>query len=96
MIHAEEIKDKLVLTYLLDYPEVVNGKVVYRALKPIDLEKGTVGKMVDDELIECKLEYITLEMTEELKTTLLNQLTWTEIVCESGQTLLFPPNLMEI
>lgn len=93
LIYAEESDNKMILTYIKDYPDIINGKVIYRTLKPIDLQQGTVGKVVDDELIECPLEIVTLNLTEELKAKFLNQLTWTEAETLSGQNLLFPPNI---
>ena len=94
LFSAEEINGRMVLSYIKDYPDIVNGKVMWWELQPIDLQLGTVGKVVDGELVECKLETVVLNMTEELKTKMLDKLTWSEVdTLKSGQTLLFPPDI---
>ena len=35
LFSADEIKDKLVLTYLVDWPRIIEGKVVYNDLAMI-------------------------------------------------------------
>jgi hypothetical protein len=93
LVDAEEQKDKLVLTYIKNYPDIVDGKVRWWGLVPIDLEKGTLGKVLEDgSVVECPLEIKYLNLTEELKEKMLTRLTWTEITSETGQEMLFPPN----
>jgi len=99
LFSADEIKDKLVLTYLVDWPRIIEGKVVYNDLAMIDHEKGTIGEVLEDGAVqELKTEVVNMGLTDELKDLLLKKQTWRQVDTETGNhnSFLLPPEIQNL
>lgn len=99
LFNAEEVKDELQLTYLLDWPKIVENKVVYNDLVMIDYETGSVGEILDDGSVqELKTEFVTLPLTKELRELLLKKQTWRQVDTVTGNhnSFLLPPEIQNL
>lgn len=99
LFNAEEIKDRLILTYLVSWPRIVEGRVVYNDLAMIDHEKGTIGEILEDGSVEeLKTETVVMDLSNELKETLLKKQTWRQVDTETGNhnSFLLPPDIQTL
>lgn len=99
LFNADEIKSQLVLTYLIDWPRIIEGRVVYNDLTLIDYEKGLVGEILNDGSVkELKTEVTKMELTNELRKTLLEKQTWRQVDTETGNhnSFLLPPDIQAL
>lgn len=91
-IYAEEEKHQAILTWWENYPVIVDGEIKYPKITFISAEEPKViATLKTSWTIKQKRE--VREITDEQINRLKKKGEWTEIKTESGQKMLFPPNL---
>lgn len=96
LFEAEEAGNKLLLTYVIDWPRIIEGKVVYNGLTLLDFESGKLGQITEDSVEELKMELVELNLTSELREKLLNKQIWKQVDTTTGQQLLIPPDIQNL
>jgi hypothetical protein len=95
LIDLQEKDDMLELIYAENYPVIIEGKLTYYGLEMISLTEDypKIGIKTPEGVVELKLTKELVKFTDELKKKALNTNTWKEVTTESGQVMLFPPDL---
>ena len=83
------------LTWWLNYPVEVNGKVLYPAVNLANPVSDIVLATIEPDTWEIEQETQMVDITKEQIDKIKNKGEWTEIIPENGPKMLFPPNLWE-
>jgi len=90
LILFEELDEVFELTFLENYPVIRDKKVVYKGLV---VDNGRFGMIDRGEFKELKQTKEYIKVTKKLKEQAELTQKWLEVTTETGQTLLFPPNI---
>lgn len=97
IIDVRELEnDVLEVQYLDNYPVIEGNKVIWHTIMPINLQEGTLGKLTDSgDVEELKIIKEQVSLDKAMRMKLLDQNNWYQVMTESGQEMLFPPNVLD-
>lgn len=83
---------KLDLIYLTNYPEIIEGKVVWKNLKIVNVDDLFICKEnLDGEWERIVVDIKAIPFTSELEKTMFEQQEWSQVKTLDGTEYLFPP-----